>query len=119
MKIEVNITKRKFWALVTMFILVVGVFVLAAKPTPVGHSVNEIEGLSELQKKVDELAAKSEWPSGEYCVWKKGTCPAGFKEAGLSIDGEDSGKDDWGSGGPIGDSFSDSEVNYQIRACCK
>lgn len=47
MKLEINLTKGKFWALMAVGILLIGVLVYAAasgKPNP-GHSTAEIEGL--------------------------------------------------------------------------
>lgn len=65
MKIEINITKRKFWVLVAMFLLVVGIFVFADKPIPVGHSIDEIEGLNDLMNTVDNHVKAI-----EACSWE-------------------------------------------------
>ncbi len=42
MKLEINITKGKFWTLIILIVLAVGVFVFAADPTVFGHSADEI-----------------------------------------------------------------------------
>ena len=118
MKLEINITKGKFWVLVSLLVVVIGVFVLADKPTPVGHSKDEIEGLEDLVIKVTALEEKDDWPEGSYCIWKKGTCPTPFIDASLNIDGEDN-DEDWNTGGPIGDSASTGGSNVLLVACCK
>ncbi len=66
MKLEINITKGKFWVITTLLILAISVFVFAAtgtKPNP-GHSAGEVEGTV---------------PSG-FCVFsaEKNNCPNGF-----------------------------------------
>lgn len=121
MKLEINITKGKFWTLSLLLILAIGVFVLAASstvPNP-GHAKGDIEGLTDLESRVVVLEKKEIWPTGSYCIWKKGECPAGFTLASMTIDGEDTGQDDWKGGGPIGDSNMDGKANYNINACCK
>ncbi len=120
MKLEINISKGKFWTLTTLLVLAISVFVFAAtdKPNP-GHGAGEVEGLIELQQKVDSLISEDEWPSGTYCIWKKGECPSGFTLASMTIDGEDDDDEGWNAGGPIGDSNADGKKNYNINACCK
>ncbi len=63
MKLEINITKGKFWVITTLLVLAIGVFVFAAKPNP-GHSAGEVEGTV---------------PSG-FCVFsaEESSCPSGF-----------------------------------------
>ncbi len=63
MKLEINITKGKFWVITTLLVLAISVFVFAAKPNP-GHSAGEVEGTV---------------PSG-FCVFsaEKNNCPNGF-----------------------------------------
>ncbi len=66
MKLEINITKEKFWVITTLLVLAIGVFVFAAtetKPNP-GHSADEVEGTV---------------PSG-FCLFsaEKNSCPNGF-----------------------------------------
>ncbi|MBI2573263.1 hypothetical protein HYV86_05360 [Candidatus Woesearchaeota archaeon] len=49
MKLEINITKGKFWTLVVLAIAIVGVFVFADShlPSNPGHSIGQIDGLDE------------------------------------------------------------------------
>ncbi|MBI4151947.1 hypothetical protein HY496_03165 [Candidatus Woesearchaeota archaeon] len=118
MKIEIQITKGKFWSLAVLALLAIGIFVLAAAPNP-GHTADEIDGLTELGNrvtKVEEMLVDP-WPEGSYCIWKKGNCPSGFQEASLSIDAEDEGG--WETGGPIGESRDTGGDNVILVACCK
>lgn len=48
MKLEINLSKGKFWVLVVLVVLAIGIGVYAAieKPNP-GHSVEEIGGLED------------------------------------------------------------------------
>ena len=85
--------------------------------------------LKQLERKVNDLEAHPRWPTGSYCILKKGKCPIGFThvENGVhalkmwSCTGGFSGK------GNVGDSIIGKHKNCQngnygdvvIHACCK
>ena len=85
--------------------------------------------LKQLERKVNDLEAHPRWPTGSYCILKKGKCSIGFThvENGVhalkmwSCTGGFSGK------GNVGDSIIGKHKNCQngnygdvvIHACCK
>ena len=58
----------------------------------------------------------SNWPKGHYCIYKKGTCPSGFKEGWVHWDDEDDDNHNAKSG-----ILPDGTYNHdtEIRFCCR
>jgi len=129
MKVEINITKGKFWFLTSLLVLIIGVLVFAAtgtKPNP-GHSADEVEGLTVLMQRVDTLE-KIIWPPGEYCILQAGKkCPVGFESGEICVDSMDSDVGPYNPGnndrrtGKYGDSGGPAcgKSSVQFLLCCK
>jgi len=126
MKLEINITKGKFWVLTTLLVLVVGVLVFAVSstvPNP-GHSAGEVEGLNDLINRVDALETDGTWLKGNYCVLQIGdSCPDGFKIGSICFDTEDENNEDKrvGSYGANGDLCTGQagHGSMLLKFCCK
>ena len=123
MRLEINITKGKFWALATLLILVIAVFVFAATNAPnPGHAKEDIEGLTDLETRVDKLEANSF--DQNFCVIKKGdTCPTTMPVEGfICVDTEDSGGNKDTLGGVFESVITSGQCGDSSKGfsfCCK
>ncbi|XP_078571562.1 uncharacterized protein LOC144859147 [Branchiostoma floridae x Branchiostoma japonicum] len=57
-----------------------------------------------------------DWPSGNYCIFKKGNCPGGFQSGWLFWDDEDDDNKN-SVGGELPDGNYDRDT--MIRYCCR
>ncbi|PFX26315.1 CUB and sushi domain-containing protein 2 [Stylophora pistillata] len=57
------------------------------------------------------------WPQGRYCIYKKGTCPANFKEGYVYWDDDDSNKNKNKRSGTLPDGTFNE--NTRIEFCCR
>ncbi|RMX37048.1 hypothetical protein pdam_00022118 [Pocillopora damicornis] len=56
------------------------------------------------------------WPSGQYCIYRKGTCPDGFQEGEIKWDDEDTKNDNMAEGIlPDGEYKKDTTLQF----CCR
>ena len=100
MKLEINITKGKFWALATLLILVIAVFVFAATTVPnPGHAKENIEGLSQLFDDVEKLKSSPSLTAidnGNFCFISNiaDSCPDQFTKGRVCFDTEDEKNED-------------------------
>jgi len=56
------------------------------------------------------------WPKGQYCIYKKGNCPQGFRDGYIYWDDEDDNNNNWRSG-QLPDGSYDRNTN--IYYCCR
>lgn len=69
MKIEINLTKKHFYAIVAMFVLLIGIVGVVAygtgNPMVNGHTIDEIEGFTDAVRAVKVEAAVSADKAGD------------------------------------------------------
>lgn len=56
------------------------------------------------------------WPSGQYCIYRKGTCPNGFHEGEIKWDDEDTKNDNMADGILPDGEYSKDTI---LRFCCR
>ena len=80
--------------------------------------MNDIQDLSnDAQDLRNDLDSISEWPSGSYCIFRKGgSCPSGFSEGRRLHDDEDDSNRNSVSG-QLPDGIYNGNTQYEF--CCK